>query len=132
MGIIITHRTNEAITPSAMGFAPQYEIAFIHSHPNERTGITIEEFASMGWRMRNDADNDHLRSHRGTPGLQGDSRIVATNEDNRPSFQYYYTYFPYSGNIYRVRGWEHPEFIRNIRNHNNNPNRLFWGVLNGR
>lgn len=43
-----------------------------------------------------------------------------------------FTYFPHTGTIYHVRGAAHPALIRNIKNYNNHPKRLFWGVLNAR
>jgi hypothetical protein len=126
------HETHKAITPSRMGIDPQKEIASIHSHPNEKTGTTEKKFESMGWRIRSDAENDFLRQPRGSSEAIGDSGLVAANENNLPSNQYLYVYFPHTGMIFRVRGREHPEFIRNIKNHNNDPTRLFWGVLNGK
>jgi hypothetical protein len=126
------HETHKAITPSQMGIDPQKEIASIHSHPNEKTGQTEKEFISMGWRWRSDEECDRLRIPRGTPERLGDSERVESNRENLPVNKFFYVYIPHSGNIYRVRGFEYPEFIINIQNHNNDPTRLFWGVLNGR
>lgn len=64
--------------------------------------------------------------------MDGDSYNVYNNTNNYMSWNYSYTYFPYSGNIYQVRGYNHPAFIRNIQGHNYNPSNLFWGVLNSK
>ena len=126
------HQNDLAISPDKMGFSRESEIAFIHSHPSKYT-TTIQEYGSMGWEKIPDAVADFSRIERGSVSLLGDSRNVHTNPNGYYSWaNNYLTYFPNTGNIYRVRGAQHPALIRNIKNHNNNPNRLFWGTLNGR
>ena len=124
--------TQRAINPEEMGFSREHEIAFIHSHPSSypTMGGQYGEHGSMGWYIPSDAVNDFDRIPRGTPSISGDSRNVYYGTGS--SYQNYYTYFPHSGNIHRVRGLQSPEYIRNIKNHNYNPQRLFWGTLNGR
>ena len=121
--------TQRAINPEEMGFSRESEIAFIHSHPG--TYKTKDDvYYTMGWRILSDVECDFFNRPRGTAGLKGDSYNVANYTGS--SYENYYTYFPSSGDIYRVRGAEVPEYIRNIANHKNNPKKLFWGTLNGR
>ena len=126
------HNSSLAISPSQMGFDRASEIAFIHSHPGEYNTIASEHF-TMGWARMSDATADALGRPRGSPtDPAGDSRNVAALSGRYPSYSNSFVYFPHSGNIHHVRGWQQPALIRNIQNHNNNPNRLFWGVLNHR
>ena len=126
------HKDNLAISPKEMGFSNQSEIAFIHSHPSKYTNTT-QEYGSMGWRILSNVEADFRDVKRGSLGISGDSQNVKDNSIiNYPSNANYLTYFPYTGNIYQVRGAPHPAFIRNIKNHNNNPKTLFWGILNGK
>ena len=112
------HDSHLAIDAAQMGFDPKDEIAVIHSHPTEYK-TTQGEYGSMGWEgfariwERSDSDNVYRNKH----GYRSNAN--------------YLTYFPHTGNIYQVRGIYQPALIRNIRNHGNNPNRLFWGTLNG-
>jgi hypothetical protein len=122
------HEEKLAIIPRAMGIDPQKEIASIHSHPNEKTGTTEKEFESMGWWIDDDY-NERFKRAKGTPRHQGDSERVYSNRNNLPVNQHYYVYLPHTGNIYRVRGWDYPERIRNIKNHNNNPSSLLQGYF---
>jgi len=126
------HKGNLAISPKEMGFSDQSEIAFIHSHPSKYTNTT-QEYGSMGWRILSNVEADFRDVKRGSLGISGYSQNVKDNSIiNYPSNANYLTYFPYTGNIYQVKGAPHPAFIRNIRNHNYNPKTLFWGVLNGK
>lgn len=105
-----------------MGYARENEIAFIHSHPGDYKAVTgpYSEHGSMG-------------SLPGGRIIQpSDSWNVYSNSDLYPSNRNSYVYFPNSGNIHHVRGVRAPALIRNVRNHNNNGRRLFWGTLNGR
>ena len=125
------------LSPSAaqMGFDYKDEIAFIHSHPGKYSSMTGQygEHGSMGWRAMSAAEANFSSQPKGTLALAGDSRnVYEGNTSDYPSNAYYMTYIPHSGNIYQVRGAQYPAFIRNIKGHNYNPKRLFWGVLNGR
>lgn len=127
------HENDLAINPEQMGFSKADEIAFIHSHPGQYSQMTgrFGEQGSMGWRLATDVEADFHNSPRGrTVFTIGDSENVRSNPTG--SNNYYYTYFPHTGNVYHVRGIQQPAVIRNVKNHNYNPQRLFWGVLNGR
>lgn len=109
--------TQRAIRPDEMGFSRSSELASIHSHPGHYSSMTgrDSEHSSMGWIS-------HGRIYD-----PSDSYNVQNNPNN---FKNSYVYFPNSGNIHEPRGFQQPALIRNIKNHNNNPNRLFWGTLN--
>ena len=126
------HHSHAAISTEAMGFDQQDEIAFIHSHPNEKSGRTEEEFSSMGWRPPCEKYNTIFRrQHPETPTPpDGDSRVVANNEF--PSSQRLYVYFRHSGNLYWVRGYPPPQLLFNMRNRNNNSTLFLSEVLNRR
>lgn len=116
------HDDGLAISPEQMGYARENEIAFIHSHPGDYKAVTepYSEHGSMG----------------SLPGGRiirpSDSWNVYSNSDLYPSNRNSYVYFPNYGNIHHVRGVRAPALIRNVRNHNNNGRKLFWGTLNGR
>ena len=110
------------ISPEQMGFTRENEIAFIHSYPGNYKSVTgpFSEHSSMG-------------SLPGGRIIQpSDSWNVYNNSDRYPGNRNSFVYFPNSGNIHHVRGVRAPALIRNVRNHNNNGRRLFWGTLNGR
>jgi RHS repeat-associated protein len=126
------HEESLAIAPAQMGFAREFEIAFIHSHPGKYPNM-IGEYSSMGWRLLSDVEADFHGVPRGKAvDLMGDSYNVHNNINSYQSNANYLTYFPHSGNVYQVRGSLHPALIRNIKNHSHNPKKLFWGTLNGR
>jgi hypothetical protein len=122
------HNTDVAITPSAMGYDRASEIASIHSHPGNYPTIN-DVYFSMGWEKMSNAQLKFYNRPEGSPYLHGgsDSKNVSDY-----GYKNLYTYFPSTKDIYHVRGYYHPAFIKNISNHNNNPKRLFWGTLNGR
>lgn len=110
-----------AIHPDDMGFGRANEIASIHSHPGSQDySTTMQEYGSMGWK-----EGGYL-------SVPSDSWNVKTYSSQYPSYNNSYVYFPNSGNIHRPLGHPQPQYIRNIRGHNYNGQRLFWGVLNGR
>lgn len=117
------HIDDLAISPDQMGFARENEIASVHSHPGEFRSVTgpKSEHGSMGWMP-------------GPMGVirSGDSYNVANKTDIYPGNKNLYVYVPYSGNIHHVRGDQAPALIRNIKGHNYNGRRLFWGTLNER
>ena len=116
------HNDGLAISPEQMGFARENEIAFIHSHPGGYKSLTgpNSEHSSMG-------------SLPGGRIIQpSDSWNVYNNSGRYPGNKNSFVYFPNSGNIHHVRGVSVPALIRNISNHGNKGQRLFWGTLNGR
>lgn len=111
-----------AISPEQMGFARENEVAFIHSHPGKYKSVTgaFSEQGSMGWIPN------------GGVMRPSDSWNVYNYSDRYPGNRNSFVYFPNSGNIHHVRGVQVPALIRNIKNHNYNGRKLFWGTLNGK
>ena len=113
------HDSGLAISPEKMGFPQETEISFIHSHPTPYP-TTTQEKESMGWVSEGKIWNP------------SDSYNVVKYSQQYKSYHYSYVYFPYTHNIYHVRGGRQPALIRNVLNHQYRPNSLFWGTLNGK
>ena len=128
------HKPKESITPGQMekmGHNIANEIAVIHSHPGTFANKDAVNF-SMGWELATPDQVKYLGFRAGEASLNRDtdSGKVAFTSNQYPGYKNSYVYFPGSKDIYHVRGGPEPALIRNIKNHNYNPRRLFWGTLN--
>jgi RHS repeat-associated protein len=103
----------KSISSEEMGHSSESVISFVHSHPN--TSLEVEK-SSMGWWTDANGNNTIYG------GSDIDLKMSSALKNS-----IYYTYFPKSGNLFVVRKYGEPAYIRKI---GNNYKRFFFGTLN--
>ena len=112
MGTI--HKTHESPTAENLGHSSSSVIAFIHSHPNANLS---GELWSMGYLSENNGKISYVT---------GSDCDLKNNYSDYNCL--YYTYFPKSGNLYSVRSFKKPAFIRKVTIYR----QFMFGTLNTR
>ena len=112
MGTI--HKTHESPTAENLGHSSSSVIAFIHSHPNANLS---GELWSMGYLSENNGKISYVT---------GSDCDLKKNYSDYNCL--YYTYFPKSGNLYSVRSFKKPAFIRKVTIYR----QFMFGTLNTR